>query len=90
MYPNGFRHGLLKEPYVPDNGYITLSDKPGFGVELVDHPEKAFPHVPGPGVLANPRFLAVIDCIQGAKRAIQRREPTSILFRNARGRGQFF
>ena len=56
MYPNEFRDGLFKEPYCPVNGYITLEGKPGFGVELIDHPEEKFPYIPGPKTLANPRF----------------------------------
>ncbi|MEM7131987.1 MAG: mandelate racemase/muconate lactonizing enzyme family protein [Chloroflexota bacterium] len=56
MYPNGFREGLLKEPYVPKNGIITLSDKPGFGMELVDDFTQRFPYQPGPNTIANPRF----------------------------------
>ncbi|MCZ6675857.1 MAG: mandelate racemase/muconate lactonizing enzyme family protein [Candidatus Poribacteria bacterium] len=56
MYPNDFRYGLFKEPQRPENGYITLSDKPGFGLELIENPEAKFPHIPGPNVFANPRF----------------------------------
>ncbi len=56
MYPTDFRYGLFTEPYRPKNGYITLSEKPGFGVELVDGFAKKFPYVPGPNTLANPRF----------------------------------
>ena len=56
MYPNEFRYGLFKEPYRPVNSYITLSDKSGFGMELIDDPEKRFPYIPGPNTFANPRF----------------------------------
>ena len=56
MYPNPFRDGLFKEPYRPVNGYITLADKPGFGMELVDDLATRFPHIPGPNTIANPRF----------------------------------
>jgi L-alanine-DL-glutamate epimerase-like enolase superfamily enzyme len=56
MYPNDFRYGLLKEPYCPVNGVITLSDKPGFGMELIDQPDARFPYIPGPTTFANPRF----------------------------------
>ena len=43
MYPSAFRYGLFKEPYRPVNGIIKLSDKPGFGMELIDEPEARFP-----------------------------------------------
>ena len=56
MYPNDFRYGLFKEPYRPVNGIITLSDKPGFGMELVDDPGIKFPYIPGPTTIPNPRF----------------------------------
>ena len=56
MYPNEFRYGLFKDPYRPVDGIITLSDRPGFGMELIDHPEERFPYIPGPNTLANPRF----------------------------------
>jgi L-alanine-DL-glutamate epimerase-like enolase superfamily enzyme len=56
LYPNPFREALVTEPYQPMNGYITLSDKPGFGLELAPDLEKQFPYRPGPNVFANPRF----------------------------------
>ena len=61
MYQNDLREGLLKEPYRPVNGYITLSEEPGFGVELIEHPEKRFPPIPGPSTMANPRFPQAWD-----------------------------
>lgn len=56
MYPNAFRYGLFKEPYRPVQGIIALSEKPGFGMELIDEPEKRFPYIPGPNTFANPRY----------------------------------
>ncbi|MFN8487540.1 MAG: mandelate racemase/muconate lactonizing enzyme family protein [Caldilineaceae bacterium] len=56
LYPNPFREKLFKEPYRPVNGYITLSNKPGFGMELAEDLEKQFPYIPGPNTVANPRF----------------------------------
>jgi L-alanine-DL-glutamate epimerase-like enolase superfamily enzyme len=56
LYPNPFREALVTEPYRPVNGYITLSDKAGFGLELAPDLEKQFPYRPGPNVFANPRF----------------------------------
>jgi L-alanine-DL-glutamate epimerase-like enolase superfamily enzyme len=54
-----WREVLFKEPLVPQNGVITLSDKPGFGVELVDIEtlKARFPYDPAAaGLAANPRF----------------------------------
>jgi L-alanine-DL-glutamate epimerase-like enolase superfamily enzyme len=73
MYPNEFRYGLFKEPHVVENGYITLSDKPGFGMDLIDHPEKKFPYIPGPNTLANPRFSHAWDRARARERAIVRK-----------------
>ena len=73
MYPNGFRYGLLKEPYIPENGYVTLSDRPGFGMELVDDPEGAFPYISGPRVFANPRFPHAWDRARDRERAVRER-----------------
>ncbi|NKB67374.1 MAG: hypothetical protein GKR89_09965 [Candidatus Latescibacteria bacterium] len=56
MYPNDFRYHLLKEPPRPVDGYITLSETPGLGVELIDDMAVRFPYIPGPNTLANPRF----------------------------------
>ena len=56
MYPSEFRYGLFAEPYRPVDGSITLSEKPGFGMALIDAPAERFPHIPGPNTFANPRF----------------------------------
>lgn len=56
LYPNDFREGLFTEPYLPQNGYIALGDRPGLGVELVDDFADRFAYIPGPDTLANPRF----------------------------------
>jgi L-alanine-DL-glutamate epimerase-like enolase superfamily enzyme len=60
MYPNTpWRDVLLKEPLRPKNGYITLNNKPGFGVELADVEElkKRYPYNPdAPGTVPNPRY----------------------------------
>ncbi|MDH4187997.1 MAG: hypothetical protein OEV08_13470, partial [Nitrospira sp.] len=65
MYPyTVWRDVLFKEPMVPKNGYITLSDKPGFGMELVDLEElkKKYPYDPdAPRIQANPRFPRALD-----------------------------
>lgn len=56
MYPNQMRYGLLKSPMRPAKGVIELSSAPGFGMEVIDHPEKAFPYVAGPNTFPNPKF----------------------------------
>ena len=60
MYPNTpWRDVLFKEPMAPKNSYITLNDKPGFGMELVDLNDlsKKYPYDPNaPQSEANPRF----------------------------------
>ena len=73
MYPNDFRYGLFKEPQRPENGYITLSDKPGFGMELIDNPAEKFPHIPGPNVFANPRFLHAWDRARAREERVRSR-----------------
>ena len=44
---NPLRTDLFKEPLIPADGFITLPDKPGFGVEVIDDAEKRFPFIPG-------------------------------------------
>jgi len=44
---NPLRTDLLKEPLRIENGYLYLPDKPGFGVEVIDNPEKKFPYIEG-------------------------------------------
>ena len=56
LYPNDFRYGLFKEPSRPENGIISLSDKPGFGMDLIENPEERFPYIPGLTTIPNPRF----------------------------------
>jgi hypothetical protein len=70
MYPSDFRYGLFKEPYRPVDGYITLSDKPGFGMELIDAPAERFPHIPGPNTFANPRFPHAWDRARKREQAV--------------------
>ena len=38
---------VFKEPLVVKNGYMELSGKPGFGVEVIEDVEKKFPYIPG-------------------------------------------
>ncbi|MDH4297168.1 MAG: mandelate racemase/muconate lactonizing enzyme family protein [Cyclobacteriaceae bacterium] len=53
---NPLKWDIFKEPYPIKNGVLTIPDKPGFGVELIDDIEKKFPWVPGPYYKRNPRF----------------------------------
>lgn len=73
LYPNPFREKLFKEPYRPVNGYITLSDKPGFGMELAEDLEKQFPYIPGPNTMANPRFPHAWPRAQAREEMVRRR-----------------
>ena len=47
---------IFKEPYEVKNGMLKLSDKPGYGVELIDDIEKKFPFAPGTYRRPNPRI----------------------------------
>jgi L-alanine-DL-glutamate epimerase-like enolase superfamily enzyme len=44
---NPLRTELLRQPLVPENGFITLPAKPGFGIEIIDDAEKRFPFIEG-------------------------------------------
>ncbi|AWT60937.1 MAG: D-galactarolactone cycloisomerase [Candidatus Moanabacter tarae] len=70
MYPSGFRYGLFKEPYRPDKGVITLTDAPGFGVELIDDFADKFPYRSGPNTIPNPRIPEAWDRAQTRQRAV--------------------
>lgn len=73
MYPNDFRYGLFKDPYHPVDGYITLTDKPGFGMELIDEPEVQFPYIPGPIAIPNPRFPHALARAQAREKVVRQR-----------------
>ncbi len=73
MYPNPFREALFTEPYQPVNGTITLSNQPGFGKALMPDLEKQFPHVPGPMVVANPRFPHALARANARQQQVQER-----------------
>jgi len=51
---NPFKEGLFKEPLTVVDGYMSLPDKPGFGVELIEGIDKKFPWVPGSYLKQNP------------------------------------
>ena len=41
------KEDVFKEPLLFKNGYIELSDKPGFGVEAAENLSTKFPYIPG-------------------------------------------
>ncbi len=53
---NPLKWEIFKDPYPIKNGILTIPDKPGFGVELIDDIEKKFPWEPGPYYKTNPVF----------------------------------
>jgi len=53
---NPLKWEIFKDPYPIENGILTIPDKPGFGVELIDNIEKKFPWTPGPYYKKNPVF----------------------------------
>jgi L-alanine-DL-glutamate epimerase-like enolase superfamily enzyme len=53
---NPLKEGIFKEPLTVVNGMMTLPDKPGFGVELIDDVEERFPFEPGSYLKPNERL----------------------------------
>lgn len=53
---NPLKWEIFKDPYPIQNGMLTIPDKPGYGVELIDDLEERFPFVPGPYYKTNPHF----------------------------------
>ena len=53
---NPLKWEIFKEPYPIENGILTIPDKPGYGVELIDGIEEKFPWAPGPYYKTNPVF----------------------------------
>jgi galactonate dehydratase len=53
---NRLQEGIFKEPLRVVRGEMTLPDKPGFGVELIEGMERKFPYVPGSYQVRNPRI----------------------------------
>jgi L-alanine-DL-glutamate epimerase-like enolase superfamily enzyme len=51
---NALKEGIFKEPLKVVKGEMTMPDKPGYGVELIDDLEKKFPYVPGSYQVKNP------------------------------------
>ena len=52
---NPLKEGIFKEPLTVENGVMTLPNKPGLGVELIDDLEERFPFQPGPYQKPNSR-----------------------------------
>ena len=44
---NPLKWEIFKDPYPIANGVLTIPDKPGYGVELIDDIEERFPFAPG-------------------------------------------
>ena len=44
---NPLKWEIFKEPYPIENGVLTIPDRPGYGVELIDDLEERFPFAPG-------------------------------------------
>jgi len=55
MTYNPLKEEIFKEPLRVERGRMTLPDRPGFGVELIDDVDKKFPYVPGSYQYKNPR-----------------------------------
>jgi len=53
---NPLKWEIFKDPYVIENGILTIPDKPGFGVELIDDIAERFPFVAGNYYKTNPVF----------------------------------
>ena len=57
---NPFHTDLFVEPMVPNNGYLDVPDRPGFGMELkpLEDLKKKYPYLPGSWYRSNPRDQA--------------------------------
>jgi len=53
---NPLKWEIFKEPYLIENGLLTIPDRPGYGVELIDDIESRFPWKPGSYAKPNPVF----------------------------------
>ncbi len=58
---NPLKEEIFKEPLTVERGIMTLPNKPGFGVELIDDVEKRFPYVPGSFTKPNARMASGLD-----------------------------
>jgi len=55
---NPLKWEIFKEPYPIENGLLTIPDRPGYGVELIDDIARRFPWKPGSYAKPNP-------CLEG-------------------------
>ena len=53
---NPLKWEIFKEPYPIENGWLTIPEKPGYGVEIIDDVAKRFPFEPGSYAKPNPKF----------------------------------
>ena len=53
---NPLKWEIFKDPYPISDGVLTIPDKPGYGVELIDDIAEKFPWNPGPYYKTNPVF----------------------------------
>ena len=53
---NPLKDAIFKEPLMVESGYMTLPEKPGFGLEIVDNVASKFPYTPGKYLKSNPEF----------------------------------
>ena len=53
---NPLKWEIFKDPYPIADGVLTIPDKPGYGVELIDDIAEKFPWNPGPYYKTNPVF----------------------------------
>lgn len=53
---NPLKWEIFKDPYKIENGWLTIPDKPGYGMELIDNLEKKFPFSPGFYGKPNPKM----------------------------------
>lgn len=48
MTANPLKEGLFTEKVIVKDGYLSIPDKPGLGVELIEGLEEKYPYIPGP------------------------------------------
>ena len=53
---NPLKNEIFKEPFDMKGGWLTLNDKPGYGMEVIDDIEKKFPYSPGSFKRPNPKM----------------------------------
>lgn len=56
MTHNPLKTDIFKEPFELKDGWLSLNNKPGYGLELVDDVEKKFPYSPGSFKRPNPKM----------------------------------